>query len=68
MSDTLTDRVAFCVVKRNCNGPSILIATDYSKGQRGRGAGGDKWECRHCQGSVVLPAGEIPQFRKKIEP
>lgn len=68
MADALTDRVAFCVVKRNCNGPSVMTQANYTSPTHGRGATGDKWTCQHCGATAVVPLGEIPTFRRKIEP
>jgi Zn-finger protein len=50
MSDELTDRVAFCVAKANCNGPSFCETKD----------GRDVWTCRHCGGFVTLDKDEQP--------
>lgn len=48
----LTDRVAFCVVKANCSGPSLITSSNEKR---------DVWTCRKCSGYVTLNRGEQPE-------
>ncbi|HLK38814.1 MAG TPA: hypothetical protein VKU41_18760 [Polyangiaceae bacterium] len=59
----LTDRVPYCVVKRNCPGPSIR-----SERREGRTGITERWTCRHCGGFAFSPDGATPPMGHKIEP
>lgn len=59
---TFTDRVAFCVVKANCRGPSFLTHT-----RAGVDGKSDRWECRHCYGWIHSPRGTMPQKDERSE-
>lgn len=52
----LVDRVAFCVVKANCPGPSFLTSTRDNQ---------DMWTCRKCSGWAVTVKGEQPTKDKR---
>jgi hypothetical protein len=58
-ASALTDRVPYCVVKRNCDGPSIVSR---------EGPQSDTWTCKRCGGTAESAPGAIPSFRRKIEP
>lgn len=61
---SLTDRVGYCVVKRNCPGPSLL-SHDTRSGSR---VSGPRWTCSQCGGFVMAQDDGTPPFRQKIEP
>lgn len=56
----LTDRVAFCVVKANCRGPSFLQGEKSALGD-------DIWVCRHCSGHITTPPGKQPEKDQRSE-
>lgn len=47
----LTDRVAFCIVKANCPGPSLVTSSNKDR---------DVWTCRKCGGFATKKPGEQP--------
>lgn len=61
--NVLDDRVAYCVVKRNCNGPSFLIEK-----QQSRTGIKERWTCLQCGGFVLSPDKTTPPPPVKIEP
>jgi hypothetical protein len=59
----LDDCVPYCVVKRNCNGPSFLTEKRTSRtGIR------ERWTCQHCGGFVLSPDHTTPPKPRKVEP
>lgn len=63
-AEAFTDRVPYCVVKRNCPGPSIL---QHDERPHSRVAG-PRWKCQHCGGFAMAQDDDTPPFRRKIEP
>jgi hypothetical protein len=63
-TQALDDRVPYCVVKRNCPGPSLL-SHDQRPHSR---VPGPRWTCQRCGGFVMAQDDGTPLLRRKIEP
>lgn len=59
----LNDRVPYCVVKRNCRGPSIRTESRMS-----RTGITERWTCQQCGGFALSPDGNTPLKAHKVEP
>ena len=50
----MIEKVQYCVINSECEGPSKLVDTCYGF------TGGDKWRCIKCDSYVVFRANQYP--------